>query len=162
MISNTPVWLKSFIAFTHPVLMLGTVLGGLYALYLGALVRRTRTADAEVRKELIKGKFNQKHFQLGSVLLAIWVLGGISGMAATYTLYQKLFVSPHLIVGLISVGLVALAAMFAPLMQQGKEWARIAHITCTSLLIGAVFYQSFTGLKIVLKMVQEMFGTTSV
>jgi len=149
--SNAPLLLKSFIAFAHPILMLATVFGGLYALYLGTLVRRTRTVDAEARKQLIKGKFNQKHFQLGSILLAVWILGGLGGMAATYVLYQKLFVSPHLIVGLVSVALVALAAMFVPLMQQGKEWVRIAHITCTSLLVGAVLYQSFTGLKIVQK-----------
>ncbi|EKQ71295.1 hypothetical protein OsccyDRAFT_0159 [Leptolyngbyaceae cyanobacterium JSC-12] len=155
--SDAPLWLKSFIAFTHPVLMVGTVFGGLYALYLGTLVRRTRTADPDVRKQLIKGKFNQKHFQLGSILLAVWVLGGLGGIAATYLLYHKLFVNPHLIVGMSSIGLAALAAMFAPLMQQGKEWARIAHITCTGFLICAVFYQSFTGLKIVQKMVQEMF-----
>ncbi len=157
MSEEMPILLKSIIAFSHPVFMLGLLGASLYALYLGLLARRTRTAEPEVRKQLIKEKFNQKHFKLASILLAIWTIGGLGGMAATYTLFHKLFVSPHLIIGLSSVGLIALAAMFVPLMQQGKEWARIAHITCTVLLLGTILAQTFTGLKIVQKIVQDMF-----
>lgn len=157
--NSDSIILKSLIAFAHPLLMLVALAGGFYALYLGLQVRRTRTADKEERKELIKGKYNQKHFQTGSILLAIWVIGGIGGMAATYTLYHKLFVSPHLIVGLLSVGVVAIAAGFAPLMQQGQEWARVAHIAIATTMIGLVLAQTYTGLQIVQKLFNELLGT---
>lgn len=153
------VVLQAVISFAHPVLMLIGLFGTLYALYLGVLARRTRSADAETRKRLVKEKFNQRHYQLGAILLAIWVIGAVGGMAATYTLYQKLFVSPHLIVGLSMICLAALAATLAPLMQQGREWARIAHISCTTVLLGLIFAQTVTGLQIVQKMLGEMLGT---
>lgn len=149
-------FLKALIAFAHPILMLTALVGAFYALFLGVAVRRTRTAPAEARRELIKGKFNQRHFQLGSLLLAVWVVGGVGGMGATYWLYHKLFVSSHLIIGLSTLCLVVLAATFAPLMQQGKEWARVAHIACTTTLIGLILAQTVTGLQIVQKMLSEM------
>lgn len=150
--------LKSLIAFSHPLLMLGTLVGAFYALYLGVQVRRARTVDKEERKELLKGKYNQRHFKLGSILLALWVVGGIGGMAATYTLYKKLFVSPHLILGLLSVAVVAIAASLAPLLQQGKQWARWVHIAFTTTLIGLVLGQTFTGVQIVQKLLSEIAG----
>lgn len=150
---------ESLIAFTHPILMLGALAGALYALYLGVLARRTRNTDAETRKQLIKGKYSQKHFQVGSILLAIWVIGSVGGIAATYVLYHKLFFSSHLIVGLSTICFAAFAAAFAPLMQQGKEWARLLHITFTSLVLGCFLAQTYTGLQIVQKMLREMFGT---
>lgn len=153
------VALKSLIAFSHPVLMLGILAGAFYALYLGVQVRRSRTADKEVRKELIQGKYNQRHYQLASILLVLWVIGGIGGMGATYTLFHKLFVSPHLIGGLASVAIVAIAAGLAPLLQKGKEWARISHITVTTTLIGLLLAQTFTGLQIVQKLLKDLFGT---
>lgn len=157
--NSDSIILKSLIAFSHPLLMLGTLAGAFYALYLGWQVRRTRTADKDVKKELIKGKFNQRHYQLGSILLALWIIGGIGGMAATYTLFHKLFVSPHLLLGLSSIGVVAIAAAFAPLMQQGQEWARIAHIAIATTMIGLVLAQTYTGLQIVQKLVNDILGT---
>ncbi|MFB2893368.1 DUF4079 domain-containing protein [Aerosakkonemataceae cyanobacterium BLCC-F50] len=156
--NSDSIILKSLIAFSHPLLMLGTLAGAFYALYLGWQVRRTRTADKDVKKELIKGKFNQRHFQFASILLALWIVGGIGGMAATYTLFHKLFVSPHLLLGLSSIAVVAIAAAFAPLMQQGQEWARIAHITIATTMIGLVLAQTYTGLQIVQKLVNDILG----
>ncbi len=139
--------------------MLSTLVAACYALYMGVLVRRTRSADAETRKQLIKQKYNQRHFQLGVILLAIWVIGTVGGMTATYLLYHKLFVSPHLIIGLSTICFAALAATFVPWMQQGKEWARLLHITFTTLVLGCFLAQTVTGLQIVQKMVNEMLGT---
>lgn len=156
--NSDSIILKSLVAFSHPVLMLVTLLGAWYALYLGLQVRRSHTADKEVRKELIKGKYNQRHFQLGSILLVLWVIGGIGGMAATYTLYHKLFVSPHLIIGLSSIVAVAISAGLAPLLQQGKDWARLAHITLTTTVIGLVLAQTFTGIQIAQKLLSEIVG----
>lgn len=149
-------FLKAIVSFAHPVLMLGALFATLYALYLGILVRRTRSVDAETRKQMIKEKYNQRHFQLGALLLAVWIIGTVGGMTATYLLYHKLFVSPHLIVGLSTICFAALAAMFVPFMQQGKEWARLVHITFTTLVVGCFLAQTVTGLQIVQKMIGEM------
>lgn len=152
-------FLKAVISFSHPALMLGALVATLYALYLGVLVRRTRSADAETRKQMIKAKYNQRHFQWGVVLLAVWVIGTVGGMSATYVLYHKLFVSPHLIIGLSTICFAALAAVFVPLMLQGKEWARLLHITFTTLVLGCFLAQTVTGLQIVQKMIGEMLKT---
>ncbi len=152
------ILLNAIIAFSHPILMLLLLAGSFYALYLGVQVRRSRTTDdTDLRKELVKEKFNQRHYQLGSVLLAMWIVGGIGGMAATYTLYNKLFVSPHLLVGLASVGMVAMAASLAPFMQKGKsDTVRTVHIVFTSVLLGLVMAQTFTGIKIVQKVLGDV------
>ena len=157
--NSDSIGLKSLIVFAHPVLMLGTLGGAFYALYLGFQVRRSRTADKEIRKELVRGKYNQRHFQLGSLLLALWVIGGIGGMAATYTLDRKLYFSPHLIIGLSSLRAVAIAAALAPLMQQGKEWARLLHISLTTTIVGLVLAQTFTGVQIAQKLLTKILGT---
>jgi len=151
-------FVKVLISFTHPVVMLGTLLGAFYALYLGVQVRRSRYADKELKKELIKGRYNQRHYQIGALLLTLWIVGGLGGMAATYTLYHKLFVSSHLLLGLSSISLVAIAAALAPFMQQGKEWARLMHIVFTVTLVGLTLAQTATGLKIVQKMINELSG----
>ncbi|XHX80278.1 MAG: DUF4079 domain-containing protein [Stenomitos frigidus ULC029] len=154
--TNFSPLLKAVISFAHPVLMLGALVATLYALYLGVLVRRTRSADAETRKQMIKQKYNQRHFQLGALLLAVWVIGTVAGMGATYLLYGKLFFSPHLLIGLSTICFAALAATLVPLMQKGKEWARLVHITFATLVLGCFLAQTVTGLQIVQKMLGEM------
>uniref|UniRef100_A0ACD5GY13 DUF4079 domain-containing protein n=1 Tax=Desertifilum tharense IPPAS B-1220 TaxID=1781255 RepID=A0ACD5GY13_9CYAN len=149
--------LKSLIAFAHPLFMLVALLATGYALYLGVLVRKTRNADAETRKKNIKAKYNQRHFLIGSLLLAVWVIGTVAGMASTYTLYHKLFVSSHLIFGLSTICLAAVAVALVPFMQQGKEWYRIIHILCTSAVVFCFVTQTITGFQIVQKMVGELY-----
>src|SRR5512136_2269524 len=92
-----PAEVKVWSQFFHPALMWVLFALTLYALYLGVLVKRTRTAEPEKRKELIKGKYNLKHYQVGSALLALMVLGTLGGMAVTYINNGKLFVGPHLL-----------------------------------------------------------------
>ena len=36
-----------------------------YGMFLGIKAKKTRTADAADRKELIKGQFAKRHFQIG-------------------------------------------------------------------------------------------------
>ena len=60
--------------FLHPLLMWGLLAGSGYALFLGIKAKKTRTASAEDRKELIKGKFAQRHYLIGSGVLAVMVL----------------------------------------------------------------------------------------
>jgi uncharacterized membrane protein len=133
--------------FIHPTLM--TVLLGIsiYALYLGIQVRRARTAQGDVKKALVKGRFNVRHYQVGSLLLGLIVLGAIGGMAFTYINYGKLFVGSHLLVGLGIVGLIAVSASLAPFMQKGHDWARYTHISLNAVILALFSWQVVSGLK---------------
>ena len=139
--------------FLHPLLMwLLLALSG-YAMLLGIKAKKTRTADAETRKQLIKGQYAKRHFQVGGLLLALMVLGTFGGMAVTYLNNGKLFVGPHLLVGLGMTALVALAAALAPLMQQGNLVARKAHVGLNMLLMTLFLWQAVSGMQIVAKIV---------
>jgi hypothetical protein len=151
-----PDSVKVWSQFFHPILM--WVIFGLmiYALYLGAKVRRTRSAEGDEKKELIKGKFNVKHYQLGSVLLALMVLGSIGGMAVTYINNGKLFVGPHLLAGLGMTGLIALSAALSPFMQKGQDWARYSHILLNVGLLGLFGWQAVSGMNIVQRIISRL------
>ena len=150
-----PEDIKPYLNLFHPILM--WVLLGLtvYALYLGIQARRTRTADAEARKELIKGKFANRHYQIGSLILALMVLGTIGGMAATYINNNKLFVGPHLLAGLGMTGLIAISAALSPLMQKGQDWARYAHIGLNVAIVGLFGWQAVSGMDIFQRILQN-------
>ena len=137
--------------FVHPLLM--WVLFGLsgYAMVLGIKAKKTRTADAETRKQLIKGQYAKRHFQIGGALLAVMVLGTFGGMAVTYLNNGKLFVGPHLLVGIGMTCLVALAVALIPLVQQGNLIARKAHVGLNMLMMTLVLWQAVTGKQIVNK-----------
>lgn len=100
--------------FLHPLLMLGLLALSSYGMLLGIKAKKTRTADAETRKQLIKGQFAKRHFQIGSLILALTVLGTFGGMAVTYLNNGKLFVGPHLLVGIGMTCLIALAVSLTP------------------------------------------------
>lgn len=156
--SQMPILLKLVIAFFHPVLMLGTVTGTLYALYLGIQTRRIRKANGETKKFMVKAKYNQRHYRAGAILLVLWSIGSVVGMTATYALYHQLFLSFHLVGGLSLVCFASLTVATVPFMQQGEKWARNAHIVLIILLIGLSFCQTATGFSIVQEMVQEIFN----
>ena len=122
-----------------------------YALYLGIKAKKTRTGSAEERKTLIKGKFAQRHYLMGSVVLAVMVTGSLGGMAVTYLNNGKLFVGSHLLVGLGMTGLSALAASLSPLMQQGNVIARKAHVGLNMLTMTLFLWQGISGLQILNK-----------
>lgn len=147
---------KPWLNFVHPVVMWLLLATTLYALYLGVQARRTRLADAEVRKELIKGKFTLKHHQVGSVLLAFMVFGTVGGMGATYLEAGKLFVGPHLLVGLGMATLIATSAALVPFMQKGNETARLTHISLNVVLVGLFGWQALTGMQIVQRLLSNL------
>jgi hypothetical protein len=147
---------KPWINFVHPVVMWLLLATTLYALYLGVQARRTRLADAEVRKELIKGKFALKHHQVGSLLLAFMVFGTVGGMGATYLEAGKLFVGPHLLVGLGMATLIATSAALVPFMQKGNEAARLTHISVNVVLVGLFGWQALTGMQIVQRLLSNL------
>jgi len=150
--------LKPYLDFFHPIFMWVVLAISLYALYLGLKIRETRSAEGDAKKELIKGKFNIRHHQWGSALLALMVLGSIGGMGATYISNGKLFVGPHLLVGLGMTGMIATSASLVPFMQKANETARSAHIALNVILVGLFGWQAFTGVQIVQRLI-ENFGT---
>jgi len=151
-----PEAVKTWSQFGHPIMMWVLLALSVYALYLGIQIRRTRTADKEVRKELIKKNYNLKHFQIGSALLAFMTLGTIGGMGVTYINNGKLFVGPHLLVGLGMLGAIATSAAFVPFMQKGNNLARYTHIALNVTLLGLFGWQAVTGMEIVQKIISKM------
>jgi hypothetical protein len=118
---------------------------------LGIKAKKTRTADAETRKQLIKGQFAKRHFQIGSLILALTVLGTFGGMAVTYLNNGKLFVGPHLLVGIGMTCLIALAVSLTPLMQQGNLIARKVHVGLNMAMMTLFLWQAVSGFQILNK-----------
>ena len=153
---DIPAEIKPWLNFIHPILMWVLLGVSIYALYLGVQVRRTRTAEGEVKKELIKGRYNVKHYQIGSVLLGLMVLGAIGAMAVTYINNGKLFFGPHLLVGLGMTGMIAVSASLSPFMQKGEDWARYTHIFLNATLLALFSWQAVSGIQIIQNIVSKM------
>jgi Protein of unknown function (DUF4079) len=151
-----PESVKVYSQFFHPVLMWVLFALTLYAFYTGMKVRKTRSATGDEKKELIKEKFNTKHYQLGSLILSLMVLGSIGAMAITYINSGKLFVNPHLIAGLSMTGMIAVSASLSPYMQKGVEWARYTHIALNTAIVGLFGWQAVTGVQIVQNILKRM------
>jgi hypothetical protein len=151
-----PEPVKVWSQFSHPLLMWTLLALSIYALYLGVQIRRTRSAEGDAKKELIKGKYNIKHYQMGSLLLALMVLGSIGGMAITYINNGKLFFGSHLLAGLGMMGLIASSAALSPYMQKGQDWARTTHIALNIVLVGLFGWQAVTGMQIVQRILEKM------
>jgi len=139
--------------FLHPVAMWALLALSGYALFLGIKAKKTRTADAETRKQLIKGQFAKRHYLFGSAVLAVMVLGTFGGMAVTYVNNGKLFVGPHLLVGVAMTCGLSLAAALSPLMQQGNLLARKLHVILNMAVFTLFLWQAWTGSEILLKIV---------
>ncbi|MDD1415861.1 DUF4079 domain-containing protein [Dolichospermum sp. ST_con] len=132
--------IRFWLNFAHPVTMWVLLALSLYAAYLGLQVQRTRNAQGEEKKELIKGRYTIKHHQIGSIMLALMVAGSIGG---------KLDVGPHLLAGLGMTGLIAFSASLSPFMQKGANWARITHILLNFTILGLFLWQALTGVEII-------------
>jgi hypothetical protein len=143
------------LSFVHPVLMWVLLALSGYGLYLGIKAKKLRTATtAEERKPLIQGQFAQRHLKIGQIILAVMVLGTLGGMAVTYLNNGKLFVGPHLLVGLGMTTLVAIAASLTTAMQKGNLVARKVHVGLNMTVLTLFLWQAFTGLQIVQKILQ--------
>ncbi|MEH2119195.1 MAG: DUF4079 domain-containing protein [Nostoc sp.] len=147
--------IKYWLNFIHPVLMWALLALSIYAAYLGLQVQHTRNAQGEEKKELIKGKYNVRHYQMGSILLALMVAGTLIAMAVTYINNGKLFIGSHLLAGLGMTGLIAFSAALSPYMQKGANWARATHILLNSILLGLFAWQAVTGVQIVQKILTQ-------
>lgn len=151
---SLPPIVKTLMTFAHPALMWGMLGLALYALKLGLQARRIRSAKGEEKKQLIQAKPAQKHFRIGSIFLALIVMGTIGGMAVTYINNGKLFVGPHLLAGLGMMALVALSASLVPFMQQGNQWARNVHVASNAVMVTIFGWQAVTGMQIVQRILE--------
>lgn len=153
-----PESIKPWLNFIHPILMWVLLAMSIYALYLGVQIQRTRAAQGEEKKELIKGRYNVRHFQIGSILMALMVVGSIGAMAVTYINNGKLFFGPHLLVGLGMTGMITTSAALSPYMQKGQNWARYTHIILNMAVLSLFIWQAITGVQIVQRIVNSMLG----
>ena len=64
--NDISILIKYLITFLHPVIMTLVIAGTFYAAYFGVQIKRIRNAEGEKRKEMVKAKYNQKHFQIAS------------------------------------------------------------------------------------------------
>lgn len=151
-----PNAIVTYSQFIHPALMWGLFALCLYAMYTGWQWRRTRSAEGETKKALIKGKFKIKHHEIGAIVLTLMVLGSIGGMGVTYLNNGKLFVGSHLIAGLSMTGLIAISASLTPLMQRGAEWARVTHIAINVTIVGLFGWQAISGIDIVQRILKRI------
>ncbi|MDJ0569227.1 MAG: DUF4079 domain-containing protein [Pleurocapsa sp. MO_192.B19] len=148
--------IKTWSQFGHPLLMWVLLGITVYALYLGIQSSKIRSADKETRKELVKKNFSQRHHKMGSILLALMVLGNIGGMAITYINNGKLFVGPHLLAGLGMTALIAVSASLVPYMQKGNSLARNTHVSLNVVLLGLFGWQAISGMQILQKIVDNI------
>ena len=106
-----------------------------------AQVETQQKIDAltEERKALLAEGVRDKHFNWGSLLLALGVAIGVEGPVNTYLRTGKLFPGPHLYAGAGIVVLWAVAAACVPQMQKGNDTARSVHIAlnCVNLALFA-------------------------
>lgn len=151
-----PVEIKPWLNFIHPILMWVLLGVSIYALYLGVQWRRARTTEGEVKKELLKGRYNVRHYQIGSVLLALMVIGAVAAMGVTYINNGKLFFGPHLLVGLGMTTMIAVSASLSPFMQKGQDWARYTHIALNATLLALFSWQAVSGVQIVQNLISKM------
>merc|ERR1719409_2083578 len=85
----------------------------------GSAVAKQIDELAATRKELVAGKFKDKHANMGYLLLALGVTLAVEGGMNTYLRVGKLFPGPHLYAGASIVVLWAMAAGLVPQMEKG-------------------------------------------
>ena len=127
-----------------------------------SLVQAAPDADATVaaltekRSVIQAGNFRDRHYQLGTILLAVGIPMALEGPVNTYMRAGKLFPGPHVYAGVGVASLWAIAAALVPEMQKGKEWARTAHIGVNAVTFGLfAYYQIPTGLEIAAKVIEK-------
>lgn len=151
-----PNSLKVWSQFIHPIAMSLLLATTIYAFYLGFKIRQGRTATGEAKKAIIKGRYNIKHYQIASLLLALLTMNAFLAMAVTYINTGKIFFGSHLIAGLVVVNLAVISASLSPFMQRGNMWARNVHFTLGIGIVVLFCWQAFTGTQVVQNLISKM------
>lgn len=139
-------------SLAHPVVMWIAVATTLYTFYLGYQSSRIRSASPEERKELVKGKYGERHFKIASALFATVTLATFGGMANTYTRAGKLFPGPHLYAGLGIIATMSVMTSMVPYMQKGQDWAKKIHFSGAFVVTSFFLWQAKSGMVIVGKL----------
>lgn len=151
-----PNSVKVWSQFIHPIIMLVLLATTIYALYLGLKVRQTRKIKGEAKKELIKSRYNIKHYKIASLLLAFLTLNAFLAMAVTYVNTGKIFFGSHLIIGLIVTSLIVTSASLSPFMQRGNIWARNIHLAIGLSILGLFGWQTITGIQVLQNIISKL------
>lgn len=91
------------------------------------------------------------HYGTGIAIVFLVLLLLAIGLVGTLGHYGSLGHSPHLIAGLLVVGLVALSAWSATEIGPKHSWARSLHIATNITLFGSLVFVSLTGWQVVQK-----------
>jgi hypothetical protein len=93
----------------------------------------------------------QFHYLTGIAIVSLVLLLLGIGLVGTLGHYGSLGHSPHLIAGLVVVGLVGLSAWSATQIGSKHSWARSLHIATNITLLGSLIFVSLTGWQVVQK-----------
>ncbi|PZU98261.1 DUF4079 domain-containing protein [Cyanobium sp. ULC084] len=156
----TSVTMPFALNFVHPLLMWVLLGLMLYSGYLGFKASLIRKVSAEERKAMLPRQFGQRHAQLGAVILGLTLLGAAGGMAVTFLKNGKLFIGPHLFVGLAVAVLVIATASLGPSLQKGKDWARSLHVAINGGVLLLFGWQAISGIAIVQKLLSSAASPT--
>jgi hypothetical protein len=91
------------------------------------------------------------HYIIGGTLVGLVLLLLAIGIVGTLGYYGTLGHSPHLVAGLIVVGLVLLSAGSATQIRAKRSWARSLHIGTNITLFAGLLWVSLTGWSVVQK-----------
>ena len=139
-------------SLVHPIVMWALLFAAVFTFYLGYQSSLIRKSEPKKRKELVKAKVTQRHFETSSALFVTMTLATFGGMANTYTRTGKLFPGPHLYAGLGLVALLSVMSSLVPYMQSGKNWAKNIHFTLAFGALGLFGWQAKSGMVIVGKL----------
>lgn len=91
------------------------------------------------------------HYTIGMIMVSLVLLLLFIGIIGTLGHFGSLGHSPHLLAGLIVVGLVLISAFSATQISTGKPWARPLHISLNIVLCVGFAWVSLTGWDVVQK-----------
>lgn len=91
------------------------------------------------------------HYLTGAVLVSLVLLLLSIGLLGTVGYYGSLGHSPHLIAGLLVVGLVLLSAFSATQIGSQRPWSRSLHVGTNIALCFAFLFVALTGWSVVQK-----------
>lgn len=97
------------------------------------------------------GWLRRFHYLTGIAIVSLVILLLGIGLVGTLGHYGSLSHSPHLIAGLVVVGLVCLSAWSATQIGSKYSWARSLHIATNITLFGSLVLVSLTGWQVVQK-----------
>lgn len=91
------------------------------------------------------------HWGMGVVLVVLVLLLLAIGIIGTLGYYGELGHSPHLVAGLLVVGLVLLSAGSGMQISPKRPWTRSLHVGTNIVLLFALIFVSLTGWSVVQK-----------